>query len=470
MKPARLVGVSSVLLLLLAAGCARQGSRPPEDGGVDAAIHTCGDGVVDPQEACDDGNLADGDECSPACAVEPGWTCAPGSPSGCTSLCGNGTVDAGEACDGAQLGGKTCLTVPGGFTSGTLTCSASCQLDTTGCVNPDCGNGVVDPGEACDDGNTTNTDACLSNCTAARCGDGYVWAGHEACDDGNTANTDACLSSCTAARCGDGYVWAGHEACDDGNTTPGDGCSATCTLEPAFTLHAVSNPPAGWTPTPVYTQGVLHAPGSAIRAAANNEQRGVAYVFTATTYHVLTVPGFQWVDSGDLATVFVDLPGASVDLAWGVSRPDPDGSYIGFKVGEWAYNYDIDNATGAVSPLGEPARIDWSNDPLAPALADLRLGWLDLENAHGWAVDPDAGTAGACAPSGTPIGPYLGLITTQQSVYLWDAGYCGRFLDAMPVATFPPFALGLANRPDLADAVASFYMYTNDSLYLLTVP
>jgi cysteine-rich repeat protein len=34
------------------------------------------------------------------------------------------------------------------------------------------------------------------------------------------------------ARCGNGVLEAGEE-CDDGNTDSGDGCSATCQLEPA---------------------------------------------------------------------------------------------------------------------------------------------------------------------------------------------------------------------------------------------
>jgi len=44
---------------------------------------------------------------------------------------------------------------------------------------PVCGNGVVEDGEACDDGNDDDTDACLTTCVAARCGDGIVHAGVE---------------------------------------------------------------------------------------------------------------------------------------------------------------------------------------------------------------------------------------------------------------------------------------------------
>jgi uncharacterized repeat protein (TIGR01451 family)/uncharacterized repeat protein (TIGR02543 family) len=123
-----------------------------------------------------------------------------------------------------------------------------------------CGNGIVESGETCDDGNTTSGDGCSSACaietgyacaTAGAactpiCGDGLK-KGAEACDDGNTANGDGCSSSCTIESgftcttvgaacspvCGDGLK-RGSEGCDDGNTTPGDGCSALCALEPGF--------------------------------------------------------------------------------------------------------------------------------------------------------------------------------------------------------------------------------------------
>ncbi|MFH1726041.1 MAG: LamG-like jellyroll fold domain-containing protein [Elusimicrobiota bacterium] len=42
----------------------------------------CGNGVLDAQEACDDGNRDGGEGCSAACAVEPGYGCA-GEPSIC---------------------------------------------------------------------------------------------------------------------------------------------------------------------------------------------------------------------------------------------------------------------------------------------------------------------------------------------------------------------------------------------------
>ena len=93
-----------------------------------------------------------------------------------------------------------------------------------------CGDGVLDPGEECDDGNKNNFDACRTSCVKARCGDAIVDAG-EQCDDGNENNSDECVLGCKKPTCGDGFSWNGIEQCDDKNTVNGDGCSATCKLE-----------------------------------------------------------------------------------------------------------------------------------------------------------------------------------------------------------------------------------------------
>ncbi len=69
---------------------------------------TCGNGVIELGETCDDGGASDGDGCSSACAVEAGFTCT-GTPSVCTTPCGNGQLDSGEACDdGGHMAGDGC--------------------------------------------------------------------------------------------------------------------------------------------------------------------------------------------------------------------------------------------------------------------------------------------------------------------------------------------------------------------------
>jgi len=63
-----------------------------------------------------------------------------------------------------------------------------------------------------------------------RCGNGIVEDGEE-CDDGNNAPCDGCSASCTTEGCGNGVVEC-DEQCDDGarNGTTGDGCDASCRL------------------------------------------------------------------------------------------------------------------------------------------------------------------------------------------------------------------------------------------------
>jgi cysteine-rich repeat protein len=63
------------------------------------------------------------------------------------------------------------------------------------------------------------------------CGDGMIDFG-EGCDDGNTVSGDGCSSVCLTEDqgCGDGIIDFG-ESCDDGNTVSGDGCSSICLLE-----------------------------------------------------------------------------------------------------------------------------------------------------------------------------------------------------------------------------------------------
>ncbi|HVV86554.1 MAG TPA: DUF4215 domain-containing protein [Kofleriaceae bacterium] len=73
----------------------------------------------------------------------------------------------------------------------------------------------------------------------AYCGDGMVNGGDE-CDDGNTVNNDACSNTCQVVDgCGDGNIDMG-EACDDNNVVSGDGCSSTCQPDISCPIGQVS--------------------------------------------------------------------------------------------------------------------------------------------------------------------------------------------------------------------------------------
>lgn len=154
---------------------------------------TCGDGVVQAPEECDDGNRSDDDACTNKCTVPK---------------CGDGAVQAGEACDD-------------GNRNDTDTCTNACKA-------PACGDSLVQSGEECDDGNPNNADDCSNACKKARCGDGVQQANEE-CDDGNRTDNDNCSNACKKPKCGDNIVQQG-EACDDGNAVDNDGCTNKCTV------------------------------------------------------------------------------------------------------------------------------------------------------------------------------------------------------------------------------------------------
>ncbi len=155
-----------------------------------------------------------------------------------------------------------------------------CARDAAACTLPDggpayvpsCGDGRLNPGEVCDDGNNVSGDGCTANClqveanyacpipgkpcvSTVKCGDKKI-TGSEQCDDGNDQSGDGCSATCQlesgwacpivgiacqAAKCGDSLV-AGNEQCDDGNDTPGDGCDQNCQIENGYACTTPGKP------------------------------------------------------------------------------------------------------------------------------------------------------------------------------------------------------------------------------------
>jgi fibro-slime domain-containing protein len=180
-------------------------------------------------------------------AAQPFDGCAGGS---CFDgpVCGDGIVETGEQCDdGNTMPGDGCNGIceiePG------YTCPAKggkCVLIAT------CGNGVLDPGETCDDGNLKPGDGCSSTCQVEpgwRCtnppllvdsGAGAAGTSDAAANDGGVVLGP---SACVQESCGDGVVETDiGETCDDGNVTSGDGCSSTCQLERGWTCATADAP------------------------------------------------------------------------------------------------------------------------------------------------------------------------------------------------------------------------------------
>ncbi len=171
------------------------------------------------------------------------------SASGGESVCGNGVLEPGEQCDHElddTSGGETdeggedaqrcvaCELVEcdeGQIPIPVALCDEVAEDARDACLaqctTESCGDGLLDAGEECDDGNQANDDACTNACHVAACGDGLVQLGVELCDDGNDDDSDACTTSCGPAGCGDGEPVAPEE-CDDGNDDDGDQCSSAC--------------------------------------------------------------------------------------------------------------------------------------------------------------------------------------------------------------------------------------------------
>ncbi len=128
--------------------------------------------------------------------------------------CGDGLVQRGEQCDDGNVAGEDgcsadCLTIEPGY---------SCVDPGMPCVTPQvCGNGILEIGEQCDDRNLRSSDGCSAAC---------------ALESGWRCELPGIR--CTAAQCGDGII-AGFEECDDGNAGAGDGCSVGCKLESGYT-------------------------------------------------------------------------------------------------------------------------------------------------------------------------------------------------------------------------------------------
>lgn len=168
--------------------------------------NVCGNGTLEMGEGCDDGGTMSGDGCSADCLSELGESCNDDD----LGAVGNASCESG-ACD--LTGGAPGLCVVGGV----------------------CGNGVLESGEGCDDGNADAADGCNAACLVeidspcnieepGRLGDGSCETG--VCNTGG-GSPGVCR---VAPGCGNGVLDVG-EGCEDGNNTPGDGCNQACLVE-----------------------------------------------------------------------------------------------------------------------------------------------------------------------------------------------------------------------------------------------
>ena len=232
----RQLALITVALVIAACGSKNNGSA---DGGTDAKPLLCGNGTVDPNEDCDDGdnNGGVGHPCNTTCH----WAC----------LDDNYCADS-EPCNGAE----TCTDHrcgPGAALADGTSCGTGKICLNAACTSGVCGDGFVTAPEECDDANQTAGDGCERDCrysclstdATRNCTPTDICAGAGTCDDvshtcstgtpladGTTCPTGFCKSGmCAMPSCGNGVIEPG-EQCDDGsqNGMAGDGCKLNCTF------------------------------------------------------------------------------------------------------------------------------------------------------------------------------------------------------------------------------------------------
>ncbi len=224
---------------------------------------TCGNGTIEAGEDCNncpfDVVCPSGNSCRQTGAS---WACTPDASfidsdgdtianknDNCPFIANTDQLDTdgdkvGDACD-------NCLNIKNGSTSSTVTCldkdsnGKLSQVEKAVCNQSDKDSDTV--GDACDNcPNDYNKDQSVRPCLLPGCGDGVVQPGED-CDDGENPPTNAgtCNATCSAPTfCGDGFIQSLNgqgvsEVCDDNNGFSGDGCSNKCVIETGWVCVGV---------------------------------------------------------------------------------------------------------------------------------------------------------------------------------------------------------------------------------------
>ncbi|MCA9717480.1 MAG: DUF4215 domain-containing protein [Myxococcales bacterium] len=239
---------------------------------------------------------------------------------------------------------------PGGTMSesesdATTATTSTTTSDPTNTSEPaDCGDGDVQPGEQCDDGNDDNNDGCTNACQLPMCGDGYVGPNEE-CDDGNKNDDDGCNTACARDR----VVFVTSKAYS-GNLSGLSGATSACVSAAA-------------------TAGLEHE-NSFRPWLSDSDSSPIETFFQSNGRYVLvdksTVVADDWSDltDGDLQspidmTEYGELLGGRVvwsnTLPWGSRDSETehcdDWTVNGVEPGLFGYSLSTD---GTWSSLGEP--------------------------------------------------------------------------------------------------------------------
>jgi cysteine-rich repeat protein len=173
--------------------------------------------------------------------------------------------------------------------------SASCIGSA---VPPNCGNGVLDPGEACDDGNNVNGDCCRSDCQ-------FEVAGAACAADANACTNDVCsgLGTCLHPN--------NTDFCDDGNACSADGqcsggvCTGSTDFAPMYSPRLKGRLRGGGKDF-LYFSGYI---GAAMASQPTESGAVVRFLDgSGALLHESVAAAGNWVDRSGIGTSFVFDP------------------------------------------------------------------------------------------------------------------------------------------------------------------
>ncbi len=223
-------------------------------------------------------NLIEDGSCNPALSGDPNLAEYPDDNGGPTYTLKlnvpSSAIDAGDDITCHLLGDRDQRGIP-------RPNGAHCDLGAYEANIPVCGNGTVEYGEICDDGNVANGDCCSSTCT-------FEADGAPCWEDGVGCTVDECDS---VGRC---LHTADDSACDDGTLCTRDYCNVESGCESDDTPQTCDN----------------DAPGGATLSLANSDDAGTRAV------------SFKW---GKAAFAKEDLGSPTTDTAYELCVYDANG-------------------------------------------------------------------------------------------------------------------------------------------------
>ena len=267
-----------------------------------------------------------------------------------------------------------------------------------GTASTACGNGRMDGGEQCDDGNTIDTDACTAVCRNARCGDGAIQSGVETCDGTNlgTRIPPMCQDLGYASGSGGDTFLACQSDCVALDISP---CGAR--LTPTPTRPATFTPTA--TPTPPTTTCGDHlleagetcrsCPADCVAAACTPSGDTITFTLTLAGRRAPLIGRVQLAYRTDVLTI----PGTGSDIEVRQRvRPAPPLT-TNFMVADLDYAVDVQRAgTQALPAPFATARFDMCTGASPATLDDLSCVVLSCTDAAGDV--PDCGCTVAAQP------------------------------------------------------------------------